>query len=67
MSVFFLADRQVHGLSGWVFWSPMGACQSQPVLLLFQWPCGSDILLGKGLRRDMVSPQVDHARFWILL
>lgn len=40
------------------------------MLLLLQWPRGSEVLRGKGLRRSVVSPEVAHVKVsvsWILL
>lgn len=62
MGVFLLQlDRAVLKVSG--FSGPWWCILNSAELLQLWWPCDSDVLLGKGLRRDVVSPKVDHAGF----
>lgn len=59
---FFLQlDRAVLKVSR--FSDPLWCILNSAELLHLWWPCDIDVLHCKGLRRDLVSPKVDCARF----
>lgn len=59
----FFSHKQTSPWSRWLGFLVSGGCiPSSAVPLLLCQLRGSSVLLGKGLRREVVSPEMDHAK-----